>query len=183
MQFRTVFKCITILFSVLAIICFVIYLKVPTVFWLVIMIVMFTTSYHLIIRIVVGTLIDVVTYKGINVESAWFKERKFEKKLYKIIKVKKWKHIIPAWQPEIFSLSHYDLKKILENMCAAEIIHEIIIILGYASAAFSLLTPDWKVYIWIFFITAFAAGLCDVPFVILQRYNRPRILRIMKIYK
>ncbi len=68
-------------------------------------------------------------------------------------------------------------------MCAAEIIHEIIIILGYASAAFSLLTPDWKGYIWIFLITAFAAGLCDVPFVILQRYNRPRILRVMKIYK
>lgn len=101
-------KCITVLFSALAIIYFVIYLNIPTVFWLSMMIVMLTTSYHLIIRIVVGTFIDSVTYKGINVKSAWFKERKFESKLYKILKVKKWKNIIPAWQPENFSLRHYD---------------------------------------------------------------------------
>ncbi len=124
MQFRNVFKCITILFSALATICFVIYLKISTVFWLSMMIVTLATSYHLIIRIVVGTLIDLVTYKGINIESAWFKERKFETKLYKLFKVKRWKHIIPAWQPENFSFRYYDFKKILENMCAAEIIHE-----------------------------------------------------------
>ncbi len=178
MQFSKLFKAITIALAVLALICFIFYRAVHTVLWFSLTITAATAFYHFAMRLAVGTVVDTLTKNGINCESRWFCEKKFEKKLYKLMQVKKWKHFIPTWEPQKFSLEHNDMKKIIENMCAAEIIHEIIILLGYVSLLFIFFTPDPKEYIWIFAITAFFAGCCDAFFVILQRYNRPRIVKI-----
>ncbi|MBQ8612822.1 MAG: hypothetical protein IJ416_01225 [Ruminiclostridium sp.] len=167
-----------IVFSVLTIISLVFYMIYNNIPWFSITLTMFTISYHLIMRLAVGTVIDILTEKGLNHNSLWFREKSFEKALYKRLGVKKWKHIIPTWEPERFSVEENNMKKIIENMCAAELIHEIIVLLSWATLFFSLFTPDWKIYIWIFVGTAFLAAGCDMFFVILQRYNRPRVIRL-----
>ncbi|MGN1305550.1 MAG: hypothetical protein ACI4YB_11015 [Oscillospiraceae bacterium] len=179
MQFSRLFKAITVLLAILSFVFFVLYRTYHTVPLFSLTITAATMFYHFVMRLAVGTAVDALTKNGINFESRWFREKKFEKKLYKLLKVKKWKHIIPTWEPQKFSLEHNEIKKIIENMCAAEIIHEMIILLGYVSLLFSLFTPDPKENLLIFVITAFFAGCCDAFFVILQRYNR---LRIVKIY-
>lgn len=178
MQFSRMFKIITVVTAALTLIFFILYRIYHAVFLFSITITVATMFYHFVMRLAVGTAVDALTKNGINCESRWFREKKFEKKLYKLLKVKKWKHIIPTWEPQKFSLEHNDIKKIIENMCTAEIIHEMIILLGYVSLLFSLFTPDPKENLLIFVITAFFAGCCDAFFVILQRYNRPRIVKI-----
>lgn len=183
MTFRRCFKIVTVILVVLSAICIVIFQMKQTIFWFSSALALVTTTYHFVMRLVVGTLIDLLVRRGINYNNYWFKEKKFERKLYNMLHVKQWKHIIPTWEPEKFSTKQNKIEKIIENMCAAELIHEIIIIMGYASLLFSLFTPDWKKYLWIFVITAFLAGCCDIFFVILQRYNRPRVLKILRNHK
>lgn len=180
MQFNNLFKTITVVTAVLALIFFILYKAYLTTLWFSLTITFATMFYHFAMRLTVGRAVDLITKDGINTQSRWFCETKLEKKLYKLLQVKKWKHFIPTWKPQNFSLEHNDMKKIIKNMCAAEIIHELIILLGYASLLFSFFTPDPKSYIFIFVITAFFAGLCDTFFVILQRYNRPRMVRLYK---
>lgn len=178
MQFSKLFKAITIALAALSVLFFILYGKTHAVIWFTLTITAATTFYHFAMRLAVGTVVDMLTKNGINCESRWFCEKKFERKLYRFLGVKRWKHFIPTWEPQKFSLEHNDMKKIIENMCAAEIIHEIIIVLGYAPILFSFFASDPEDYIWIFAITSFFAGCCDAFFVILQRYNRPRIVKI-----
>lgn len=180
MQFSKLFKIITVVTALLALVFFILYKAYLSTLWFSLTITFATMFYHFAMRLTVGTIVDHFTKNGINTQSRWFCETKLEKKLYKLLRVKKWKHFIPTWEPQKFSLEHNDMKKIIENMCAAEIIHELIILLGYASLLFSFFTPDPKRYVFIFVITAFFAGLCDTFFVILQRYNRPRMVRLYK---
>lgn len=178
MTFRKVFKACTFVFTILAIICFFMYQNMQSVFWFSLTLTLVTIAYHFIMRLTVGIVIDYVTRKGINYNIFWFRERRIEKKIFGMLNVKRWKYIVPTYEPERFSTEHYDIEGIIQNMCAAEIIHELIIVLGYASVLFSLFTPDWPKYMWIFIVTAFFAGLMDSIFVIVQRYNRPRLMRL-----
>lgn len=178
MTFRKVFKMCTFVFAFLAIISFCIYQNIHSVFGFSLTITLVTIEYHCIMRLVVGTVIDFITRNGINYHSMWFKQTTLEKKIFSRLNVRKWKHVVPTWEPIRFSTEYYDIEGIIQNMCAAEIIHELIILLGYVSVLFSVFTPDWPKYIWIFIVTAFFAGLADSIFVIVQRYNRPRLMRL-----
>lgn len=136
-QFSKLFKIITVVTAVLAPVFFILYKAYLSTLWFSLTITFATMFYHFAMRLTVGTIVDHFTKDGINTQSRWFCETKLEKKLYKLLRVKKWKLFVPTWQPQKFSLEHNDMKKIIENMCAAEMIHELIILLGYASLLFS----------------------------------------------
>ena len=53
-------------------------------------IVAFMIMYHFWVRIIMGN-VSKMFQKHINYNGWWFKERKFEKGLYKLLRVKKWK--------------------------------------------------------------------------------------------
>lgn len=59
-------------------------------------------------------------------------------------------------------------------MCQAELVHETIIILSFVPL-FAVIFFD---SFWVFFITSAAAAIFDLLFVIIQRYNRDRIVKI-----
>lgn len=62
-------------------------------------------------------------------------------------------------------------------MCQAELVHETIVVLSFVPIIPSVLVfGDLPVFI----ITSLAAAIIDVTFVIIQRYNRPRIIRHIK---
>lgn len=182
MQFSKLFKIITVVTAVLALIFFILYKTYLTTLWFSLTMTFGTIFYHFAMRLTVGTVADRIFRNGINTQSSWFREKPFERKLYKLLRVKEWKRFVPTWDSQKFSLEQNDAQKIIENMCSAEVIHEIIVLLGYASLLFCFLTPDPKGDIAVFAITAFFAGLCDTFFVILQRYNRPRMIRFLARY-
>ena len=64
--------------------------------------------------------------------------------------------------------------RIIQNMCGAEIVHEVIMILSFLP---QLTVPVFGSF-WVFLITSVLAALYDSIFVMAQRFNRPRLVRI-----
>ena len=64
----------------------------------------------------------------------------------------------------------------IHTTCVAEITHEIIILLSFAPL---LVIPKFGAAP-VFVITSLLAALFDGIFVIMQRYNRPRLLRLSR---
>lgn len=132
----------------------------------------FTILYHFWLRIIMGnvTKLFTITYK-----QWWFKERAFEKGLYKLLKVKSWKDKALTYNPELFSFKDRSLEQIADTMAKAETDHWINELISLSTILFSL----WWGELWIFALTASIACLFDAQFIVIQRYNRPRIVKLL----
>lgn len=135
----------------------------------------FTIMYHLWVRIVMGN-VSKLFKKNINYTNTWFKERNFEKKLYKLLRVKKWKDKALTYNPEAFSLKEHSLEEIANTMSKSEVDHWINELISLSTLLFSYI---WGQF-WLFTITAIVAMLFDAQFIIIQRYNRPRVIKILE---
>lgn len=109
-------------------------------------------------------------------DSIGFRIYKFEEDLYRILKVKKWEEYMVMARPEQFDLSVNSMDDLLHNMAQAELVHRIIMVLSFAPII--LIIPYGASMI--FIATSIVASLIDLQFVMIQRYNRPRVMRIMK---
>ncbi|MBR6504819.1 MAG: hypothetical protein IKT41_03810 [Clostridia bacterium] len=138
-------------------------------------IVAFMIMYHFWLRIIMGNVTKLFQ-KRINYKLWWFKERRFETKLYEFLRVKKWKGKALTYNPELFSLKNYSLEEIANTMTKAEVDHWVNEIISLTSLIFILLWGAWKVFI----IQAIVAMIFDSQFIIIQRYNRPRIVKILE---
>jgi hypothetical protein len=90
--------------------------------------------------------------------------------------VKNWKRRLPTYDPRQFSLQENTASQVVQNMCGAEVVHEIIMLCSFLP----LLTVPLFGEFWVFFITSTLAALFDSLFVMAQRYNRPRLERIVQ---
>ena len=136
-------------------------------------VVFFMIMYHLWLRLIMGNVSKLIK---INPNHRWFDEKKFEKKLYSILKVKKWKGKALTYNPEAFSLKNHTLEEIALTMCKSEIDHWINEVISLTAILFCLIWGKW----WLFAVTSLAAMIFDGQFIVIQRYNRPRIARILK---
>ena len=139
-----------------------------------------TASYHFLIRLLVGWLVLLCMPKYVDAQGWWFRPKKCEQRFYRLIRIKAWKDKVPTYNPDSFSVSKDRLHDLVRTMCVSEAGHEIMLVCGYFSVLFCFITGDWHTDVWIFLATAFAAGLFDFVFVLLQRYNRPRLVRLLK---
>lgn len=135
----------------------------------------FTITYHFWVRIIMGN-VSKLFRKHINYKHWWFKERKFEKNLYKILKVKEWKGKALTYNPEQFDLKENSLEKIVNTITKSEVDHWINEVISISTIFFGCIWGK----IWIFAISAIAAMIFDSQFIIIQRYNRPRVIRILE---
>ena len=133
-----------------------------------------TTLYHFLMRLAVGFVIP-LCIKSYNWQSWWFRPRKWETGLYHKLGVRKWKRHLPTFDPNQFSTEHYTLPQIAQNMCQAELVHVVIVIFSFVPLAF---VPLFGVFP-VFLATSMASALLDCVFIIAQRYNRPRLVRII----
>ncbi|MBQ8003511.1 MAG: hypothetical protein IJ299_00225 [Oscillospiraceae bacterium] len=136
-------------------------------------IVAFMIVYHFWLRLIMG---NVTKLFKINRNHPWFREKNFEKALYKLLRVKSWKDKALTYNPEAFSLEHHSLDEIADVMAKSELDHWINELISLSSILFSLLWGEF----WIFLITAVAAMIFDAQFIVIQRYNRPKVLRIIE---
>ena len=135
----------------------------------------FTIMYHFWGRIIMGN-VSKLFKKHISYKQWWFKERNFEKKLYKVLRVKEWKGKALTYNPELFSLKEHSLEEIADTMVKAELDHWINEVISLSTLLFAI---PWGT-LWIFAISAFIAMIFDSQFIIIQRYNRPRVLKILE---
>ena len=133
-----------------------------------------TISYHLLVRLLIGACFDRLMQNRADVHAAWYQPKSWEQPLYEKLRVRKWKLRMPAYQPELFDPGQRTWDEIAQAMCQSELVHETIIIASFLPLFASIRFGAFSVFL----ITSVAAALFDLTFVIMQRYNRPRVVRI-----
>lgn len=133
-----------------------------------------TIAYHLLFRLVVGSLFDRIMRNRAHPTLGWYRQKAWEPGLYEKLGVKKWKASMPSSNPEYFDPRVHSWSEIAQAMCQAELVHEVNVPLSFVP----LLTVPLFGSFWVFLITSLAAASLDLCFVIMQRFNRPRILRM-----
>lgn len=132
----------------------------------------FTVTYHFWGRIILG---NVTKLFRIHSGQRWFKERKFEKKLYKLLRVRKWKEKVLTYDPDAFDVNKHTLEEIANTMCKAETDHWVNEVLSLTTLLFAIPWGEFP----IFLVTAILAMLFDAQFIVVQRYNRPTVMRVI----
>lgn len=137
----------------------------------------FTVFYHFAMRLVVGeTVTTLYRNREFNVNSFGFRIRSYEPKLYKILNVKRWKAKVITAKPEQFDLKSVNLTELLHNMLQAELVHRVI--MGLSFLPVLMIIPFGAPFV--FVATSVCACMVDLLFVIIQRYNRPRIIKLIE---
>lgn len=169
-------KRITAILLVLSVVFVLLNFYLKTDLFLILSITFCTALYHFAMRLFVGEICNKFIEPKLNYNAKWFNEKKFEKKLYKFLKVKKWKKFAPTYSPESFSLKDNSKEDIIRTMCGAEVVHELIIVFSFLPIIFSGLLDSF----YEFLFTSIIAALVDSVFVIIQRFNRPRVIKLLK---
>lgn len=131
-----------------------------------------TLFYHIAMRLTVAYLAK----PYYNYRNIWFKEKRFEKTIYRKLRVRRWKKILPSGNPASYSLTNRSITAIVQTMCRNEVIHEVSALLSLAPIALGFRYGGWSAWI----STSLLGSMCDLLFVCLQRYNRPRLVRLIE---
>ena len=134
------------------------------------------TSYHFWMRLFVGAFFKLLLNNRVDYNKKWFRVGEKEQRLYAFLRVKKWKKFFPTYDPDTFDKSKHSWREIVMAMCQAELVHESIVILSFLPIILSI----WLEGAAAFVLTSVFAAVFDLIFVVIQRYNRPRVLRIIK---
>ena len=133
-----------------------------------------TISYHFIMRLAVGFVVNAGMKNKADYTKDWYRLQPWEEKLYRFLRVKKWKGRIPTFSPENFDLQGKSMSDIAQAMCQAEVVHEVILVLNLLPIAASL----WVGALPVFVITSLLAAVPELACIVAQRYNRPRVVRV-----
>ena len=132
-----------------------------------------TICYHFTIRLFIGGVMDRMALSNFRPEAWRFRERRFEKKLYKAIRVKKWKKFAPTYDESKFDIRKSSAENVIGETCRAESVHWLCILSSLVSISFAVVFGSLPAFL----ITGVAGALVDLMFVMIQRYNRPRLMR------
>lgn len=134
-------------------------------------------AYHFIMRLLVGLIYSKSMKNHADYNKWWFKVNKHEMSFYEKLKVKKWKGNVPTYDKTSFDLKTHSLEEIASTMCQSELVHETIIILSFLPIICGIWFHAW----WAFIVTSVLSALFDYIFVIVQRYNRQRVIHLLQI--
>ena len=134
-----------------------------------------TTAYHFWMRLAVGGAFDICMRNRADYTKRWYQCSPWETGLYSRIKVKKWKSRLPSYDPDQFDPGKRTWEEIAQAMCQAEIVHQVIVVMSFIPLLFAVPFGSF----WIFLVTSLLAACCDLSFVVMQRFNRPRILKFI----
>lgn len=135
-----------------------------------------TISYHFIMRLLTGTVVNFLLNNRVDYRMRWFRVSSAEEKLYKKLNVKKWKGKMATYDPDCFDRKIHSWDEIARAMCQAELVHELIIVFSFLPVFAAIPIGALPVFV----ITSLLAACFDAMFVIMQRYNRPRIIKLIE---
>ena len=171
---KKIIKSITIISFILTLLFSAVYFHTENSASLSLAITMGTTLYHFAMRLVVGFFYDRIMNNKADLSRWWYQPKGFEKRIYNWLNVKNWKGIMPSYEPELFDPHKHTWNEIAQAMCQAELVHETIILLSFVPILFAKLFGALPVFV----ITSLLAAAFDMIFVIMQRYNRPRVIKL-----
>ena len=137
-----------------------------------------TVSYHFTMRLAVGqAMIIYYRRRPPRPGSLMTRSFAFEPRLYHRLRVKSWKNHLITARPEQFDMKDLTPAEMLRSMVQAEAGHIINMPLSFLPML--LIIPYGTAPV--FIITSVLACLMEVPFVIIQRYNIPRVIRYIRL--
>ena len=123
-----------------------------------------------------GLVFNLTMNNKANYKKRWYQVSHWERSLYETLKVKKWKGKMPTYETSLFDPKKHTWEEIIQAMCQAELVHETIVVLSFLPILAGIWFGDFPVFI----ITSLVAAMVDMSFVIMQRYNRQRIMKVMR---
>ena len=135
-----------------------------------------TTSYHVVMRLLVGLAFCVVMQNKADYKKRWYQVGEHEMAFYEKLCVKNWKRRMPTYDHTLFDPRVHTWAEIAQAMCQAELIHETIALLSFLPIAAGIWFGAYPVFI----VTSVLAAGCDTLFVMMQRYNRQRIMKLLE---
>ena len=136
-------------------------------------IVFFMILYQFGLRILFG---EITKRCKINYRHPWYRRRAFEPKLYKLLRVRKWKDKVLTFDPAAYDFQHRTLEQLAATMAKSELDHWFNVLLSIGGIFFTLLWGCAPA----FWISSVLAILFDAQFIVVQRYNRPIVVRLME---
>ena len=135
-----------------------------------------TIAYHFLMRLAVGHVIDRIMQNQADYTHPWFQVGQRETRFYNKLRLKHWKNRMPTYAPDLFDPDRHSWDEIAQAMCQAELVHETIVVFSFLP----LLAAIWWDSFGVFLVTSLCAAALDLSFVFMQRYNRPRVLRLSR---
>lgn len=132
-----------------------------------------TFTYHFLMRLIVGLSFNIFMGNRADLSAKWYQSNSFEKKLYDFLKIRKLKTNVPTFDRSLFDPRKHTWQEIAEAMCQAELVHETIAVLSFLP----IIAGIWFGAFPVFIITSVLAALLDIYLALVQRYNRPRIIK------
>lgn len=146
----------------------------------------FSTVFYTALNIGLAYLVRVFPKRLYNPDLSFYTEHSFEKKLYKKLQVAKWKDKFPE-RGGMVGFSKKSLKsphdpayidQFIMETCIGEFVHYLWGIFGFLSLPLTFLVDGTTKHIHVFVIMATLNLFVQLFFSIIQRYNRPRLIRI-----
>ncbi len=134
-----------------------------------------TFAYHLWMRLLTGLAFRMVMRNRADYRRRWYQVSPRERALYERLGVKMWKKRLPSYDASLFDPHLHTWEEIAQAMCQAELVHETIAVLSFLPIA----AGRWFGAFPVFILTSVLAAAFDLTFVMLQRYNRQRVLAIL----
>lgn len=135
-----------------------------------------TFAYHLVMRLAVGLCFSLAMGNRADLGRRWFQPRRGEAELYRRLGVKRWKKLLPTYEPESFDPTLHSWEEIAQATCQSELVHETIMLLSFVPLA---AIPRFGTA-GVFVATSVAAALFDSLFAMAQRFNRFRLVRLLR---
>ena len=134
-----------------------------------------TISYHLIIRLLAALVIRLAMNNHADCKKRRYQVGMREMALYQKLKVKKWKGKLPTYDRASFDPQRHTWEEIAQATCQSELIHETNVVLSFLPIAAGFRFGAMPVFV----VTSVLAALFDAAFVMMQRYNRQRMMRLL----
>ena len=134
-----------------------------------------TIAYHFVMRLMVGLAFHATMRNKADYRKRWYQVSKREMAVYEKLKVKQWKRRMPTYDPALFDPRLHTWEEIVQAMCQAELVHETIAVLSFLPILAGIWFGDYPVFI----VTSVLSAACDMVFVIMQRYNRQRVTKLL----
>ena len=134
-----------------------------------------TIAYHFVMRLMVGLAFHATMRNKADYRKRWYQVSKRELAVYEKLKVKQWKRRMPTYDPALFDPRLHTWEEIVQAMCQAELVHETIAVLSFLPILAGIWFGEYPVFI----VTSVLSAACDMVFVIMQRYNRQRVTKLL----
>ena len=134
-----------------------------------------TIAYHFVMRLMVGLAFHATMRNKADYRKRWYQISKREMAVYEKLKVKKWKRRMPTYDPALFDPHLHTWEEIVQAMCQAELVHETIAVLSFLPILAGIWFGEYPVFI----VTSVLSAACDMVFVIMQRYDRQRVTKLL----